>query len=225
MLRVSVIIPFLNEEKALPDTLSRLFAQSGEFEVIAVDAGSVDGSRAALARHPRVRVLDAQRGRAQQMNAGARSAGGEVLLFLHADTLLPQGAMAELQELAHRRSQFWGGFHHRFSRADWRLDLVSRLHNFRCRKSGVFYGDQAMFVSRELFWSVGGFPLQLMEDIAISEALLRLLPPTFLPETVVADSRKFVQMGVWRSLGRVLLILGCREIGLPVPRAFFRNVR
>lgn len=222
---VSVIIPFLNEEKVLPDTLSRLFAQPGEFEVIAVDAGSVDGSRAALARHPRVRALDAQRGRARQMNAGARSAGGEVLLFLHADTLLPQGAITKLQELAHRNGQVWGGFHHRFSHADWRLDLVSRLHNFRCRRSDVFYGDQALFVSRELFWSVGGFPLQLMEDIAISEALKSKLPPIFLPQVVVTDSRKFVQMGVWKSLARVVLILACRELRLPVPMAFFRDVR
>ena len=222
---VSVVIPFLDEEKVLPHTLAALYAQEGAFEVIAADARSSDGSRRILAAYPSLRVVDAARGRAQQMNAGARQARGEMLLFLHADTLLPAGAIRRLQALVGAQPRAWGGFHHRVSDADWRLDFISLLHNFRCRRTRVFYGDQAMFVSRALFESVGGFPLQRMEDIALSERLQRQLPPTFLDDTVVTDSRKFVQMGVWRSLGRVVAIQLCRQLGLPVPLGFFRDVR
>ncbi|MBS1173266.1 MAG: hypothetical protein H6R12_2096 [Proteobacteria bacterium] len=222
---VSVIIPFLNEEKALPPTLAALFAQPGGFEVIAVDGGSSDGSRRILAQHPAVRVVAAPPGRASQMNAGAGLATGKLLLFLHADTLLPAGAMTALESLAASGQPGWGGFRHLFSAADWRLRLISRLHNGRCRLTQVFYGDQAMFVSRELFVAAGGFPHRVMEDIALSKVLRRRTKPVFLPLVVVTDSRKFVQMGVWRSVARVALIRACDGLGLDYPRAFFRDVR
>jgi rSAM/selenodomain-associated transferase 2 len=221
--RVSVVIPFLNEEKALPATLQALAPQAGGFETIAVDAGSNDGSRAILAAAG-VRVIDAPRGRGSQMNAGAAVAGGELLLFLHADTLLPRGALATLAALA-GREPVWGGFRHRFSGDDWRLRLVSRLTNLRCRITGAVYGDQAMFVSRALFVAAGGFPEEAMEDIALSEHLKRIKPPLLLPECVVTDARKFVQMGTWRSLGRVALVLACRGLGLRHRSAFFSDVR
>jgi len=89
----------------------------------------------------------------------------------------------------------------------------------------VFYGDQAMFVSRELFVAAGGFPHRVMEDIALSKVLRRRTKPVFLPLVVVTDSRKFVQMGVWRSVARVALIRACDGLGLDYPRAFFRDVR
>ena len=222
---VSVIVPFVDEEKALPATLDALCAQPGDFEVIAVDGGSRDASCRILARYPRIAIIEAPRGRASQMNAGARASAGSMLLFLHADTLLPEGAIAALEDAGRSGEDRWGGFHHLFSGTDWRLRFISWLHNFRCRMTGVFYGDQAMFVSRSLFVAVGGFPEELMEDIALSEALKRLHTPDFLPLTVIADSRKFVRMGVWRSLARVVLILGCDSLGLPYPTAFFRDIR
>lgn len=222
---VSVIIPFLNEEKALPATLAALFAQPGGFEVIAVDGGSSDGSRRILAQHSAVRVVAAPPGRASQMNAGAGIASGCLLLFLHADTLLPPGAMTALENLAASGEPCWGGFRHLFSAADWRLRLISRLHNWRCRLTQVFYGDQALFASRELFLAAGGFPHRLMEDIALSDILRKKGRPVFLSLVVVTDSRKFVQMGVWRSLARVVLIRACDALGLSYPGGFFRNVR
>jgi hypothetical protein len=87
------------------------------------------------------------------------------------------------------------------------------------------YGDQALFVSRDLFAAASGFPEEAMEDIALSERLKRRQPPLLLPAAVVTDARKFVQMGVWRSLGRVALVLACRQLRLPYPRGFFRDVR
>jgi rSAM/selenodomain-associated transferase 2 len=221
---VSVIIPFVDEEKALPATLAALCTQAEACEIIAVDGGSRDGSRAIVERHPALRVIHAPRGRATQMNAGAHLASGTMLLFLHADTLLPDGAIAALERLA-RRGPAWGGFRHLFSNADWRLRSISHIHNLRCRVTKVFYGDQAMFVTRDLFHRAGGFPVRLMEDIALSRRLKALCQPVLLPQVVVADSRKFVRMGVWRSLARVALILGCDNLGLPYPRAFFEDVR
>jgi GT2 family glycosyltransferase len=161
------------------------------------------------------------------MNAGAVQARGEWLLFLHADTLLPDGSLARLNSLENDPSVQAGGFLHRFSGNDWRLRLVSYLDNIRCRWSRVIYGDQALFVRRDLFRSLGGFPDQpILEDVAFCEKLIRVATPVLLSPPVVTDSRKFVTMGIWRSFARVLLIILHVEFRLPVlPRVFFRDIR
>lgn len=224
---ISVILPAYNEEKALPVTLTNLLDQPGDYEVIVVDGGSVDATREIAERTPRVRLLSAAKGRASQMNAGARAAGGEWLLFLHADTFLPEGALLKLNAMEIRKEVRAGGFRQRFSGRDWRLRLISLAHNFRCRRTGVIYGDQAMFVRRRLFESLGGFPNQpIMEDIAFCEKLVRLTEPLLMNDFVLTDSRKFLKHGVWRSLGRVVSIQVRNEFGLPiVSRAFFEDVR
>ncbi len=224
---VSIIIPTLNEEVALPITLTQLTAEPGEYEVIGVDGGSRDRTISILAAEPRVTVVTAPRGRASQMNAGAKYARGEWLLFLHADTLLPPGALIQLNGLEGDRSVQAGGFLHKFSGDDWRLGVISCLDNFRCRRSRIIYGDQAMFVRRALFEQLGGFPDHpILEDVAFCEKLVRLTTPVLLSPPVVTDSRKFVQMGIWRSLVRVLLIILHVEYRLPfLPRVFFKDIR
>lgn len=227
-MKLSVVIPFVNEACALPETLSHLMrevATCRNVEVIAVDGGSRDANRTILAAYPCVRVLDAPRGRAVQMNAGAKAASGDVLLFLHADTALPRGALLAITRAACTPGFVYGGFHHRFSGADWRLSMISALHNFRCRKARTFYGDQALFVSRAAFVKVGGFPLQPIEDIALSQRLKQFAPPAFLSLAVVTSSRKFEQMGVWTSFARVLAILLCLRFGRKPPAAFFADIR
>jgi rSAM/selenodomain-associated transferase 2 len=233
------VIPALNEEKALPGTLEALFRQPGEYEVIVVDGGSVDRTQQVLREsgfstdsspstyHPRRVLLTAPKGRSSQMNAGAREARGEWLLFLHADTVLPDGALAHLNVLEGDSTAQAGGFMHRFSGDDWRLRLISRLDNFRCARSRIIYGDQALFVRRVLFERLGGFPDQpILEDVVLSERLLAVTTPLLLSPPVVTDSRKFVQMGIWRSFARVLAIILHVEFNLPVlPRAFFRDIR
>ena len=179
-----------------------------------------------LARYPIVKVFAAPRGRATQMNAGAAAAQGDVLLFLHADTLLPEGGLARDLAQPRRRLGFvYGGFHHRWSGRDWRLRVISLLHNLRCRITSNFYGDQALFVSRRAFVAVGGFPDRLVEDIALCQALRKRGPPSFLPLRVVTSSRKFEQMGIWRSFARVLAILLCLRFGRKPPTAFFADIR
>jgi len=224
---VSVIIPAYNEEKALPRTLHLLFQQSGRYEVLVVDGGSQDRTVLIASHEPRARLLIAPKGRAMQMNVGAKQAGGEWLLFLHADTILPDGAIARLNELERDPSVQAGGFLHRFSGNDWRLRLISWLDNFRCRRSRIIYGDQAMFVRRALFMLLGGFPDQLiLEDVGFCEQLAQVTTPVLLEPPVITDSRKFVTMGVWRSLARVLLIILHLELRVPIlPRAFFRDIR
>jgi rSAM/selenodomain-associated transferase 2 len=224
---ISVIIPALDEEKALPVTLTSLMQQAGDYEVIVVDGGSRDRTRDIAQADMRVKLLTTARGRGFQMNAGARIARGEWLLFLHADTRLPDGALARLNALENDAACLAGGFQHRFAGNDWRLGLVSWLDNLRCRVTGVFYGDQALFVRRSLFENLGGFPEgTVMEDVLFGEKLVRMTRPRVLMPPVVTDARKFIKMGVWRALGKVALILVCHELKLPLPaKDFFADIR
>lgn len=224
---VSVVIPAYNEEQALPKTLQALMAQPGDYEVILVDGGSTDRTVAVAGAVPAVHVRAAPKGRASQMNAGVAVAHGEWLLFLHADTLLPPGAIQRLNEMESDATIQAGGFMHRFCGDDWRLRLISFLDNVRCIRSRIIYGDQALFVRRVLFDQLGGFPDQpILEDVAFCERLIKTTTPLLLSPPVVTDARKFLKMGVWRSFIRVLLIILHVEFRLPVlPRAFFKDIR
>jgi len=161
------------------------------------------------------------------MNIGVKQATGEWLLFLHADTVLPERALLRLKGMEADQAIQAGGFRHQFSGDDWRLRFISFLDNVRCTRSRIIYGDQALFVRRSLFEQLGGFPNQLiLEDVALCEGLIKHTTPVLLSPHVVTDSRKFVTMGVWRSFIRVLLIILHVEFRLPVlPRAFFQDIR
>ncbi|MGH8710031.1 MAG: TIGR04283 family arsenosugar biosynthesis glycosyltransferase [Burkholderiales bacterium] len=221
---ISIIIPAYNEEKALPATLARVFEQSRDYETIVVDGGSTDRT-CEIVRHPHIRLLHAPKGRATQMNAGAKIAKGEWLLFLHADTLLPANALSRIAALG--ADVLAGGFHQKFSGDDWRLRLISFLHNWRCSRTRILYGDQAMFVRRNLFEELGGFPEEpILEDVLFCDKLVQVARPVLLEEAVITDSRKFVKMGIWRSFARVFIIILCYQLRLPVTaQKFFSDVR
>lgn len=222
---ISVIIPTLNEEAALPQTLRRVLDQDVAAEIIVADGGSRDSTRRVVARHPGVEWVSAPTGRARQMNAGAARARGDWLLFLHADTWLPAGALQAIAGLGGDAAA--GGFRQRFSGQHWFLALVSRLHNWRCKRTRVIYGDQAMFVRRELFTRIGGFPDRAeLEDVLISERLLAHTRPRLMPQTVTTSSRKFEQRGAYRCFFDIVVIMCCYELRLPLlRRAFFNAFR
>jgi rSAM/selenodomain-associated transferase 2 len=224
---ISVVIPALNEARALPQTLVKLFEQRGDFEVILVDGGSSDDTVRIAQQWSQVRITSSVPGRAKQMNAGAELARGSILLFLHADTLLPPGAIERLGARENNTASLWGGFHQAFSGTTWDLKAISWIHNLRCRLTGIFYGDQAMFVGAPLFHQTGGFPdVEILEDIKFSEQLLKRAEPQFLPASVVTDSRKFEKMGSVRSFLRCILILLCNELRLPIMgKRFFAPIR
>lgn len=199
-LKLSIVIPTLNEAAAIGDLLVALqpLRHRGH-ELIVVDGGSADGT-AALASRFADAVLDAPRGRAIQMNAGAAAASGRVLLFLHADTWLPPLADALIQQ-AVDSGRAWGRFDVRIEGRARVLRVVAALMNLRSRLTGIATGDQAIFVAREAFERVGGFPVQpLMEDIELSRRLKCLGRPACVRERVCTSGRRWEQRGVWRTI-------------------------
>ena len=200
--RISIIVPALNEAEGIRATLEALrpFRARGH-EVIVVDGGSTDGTPE-LARPLADRVIASARGRARQPNAGAAAAAGEVLLFLHADTRLPDAADEAVLGGLRASGRGWGRFDVRLSGAHPMLRVVERSMGWRSRLTGVATGDQAMFVRREWFARAGGFPdLPLMEDVALSKALRRQGPPLCLRDRVVTSSRRWEERGVFRTIG------------------------
>ncbi|MFA7386949.1 MAG: TIGR04283 family arsenosugar biosynthesis glycosyltransferase [Thiohalobacteraceae bacterium] len=199
-MRISIVIPALNEAAQIAATLAPLQSLRAQgHEIVVVDGGSSDDT-AHRAQPLCDRILDAPRGRARQMNAGAQAARGDVLWFLHADTRASSTAMDALLA-ALRRPQFaWGRFDVRLSGAHPLLRVVENLMNLRSRWTGIATGDQGIFVRRHLFETVGGFPdIPLMEDIALSRRLKREAAPICLRERLVTSSRRWEQRGVVRT--------------------------
>jgi rSAM/selenodomain-associated transferase 2 len=198
-MKLSVIIPALNEEQALPRTLAALAPlRDRGAEIIVADGGSGDRT-GAIAVAWGATVLRTPRGRAAQMNAGAAAATGDVLLFLHADTRLPPAALAHIERGLQNRQ--WGRFDVRIEGRPLMLLVVAALMNLRSRLTGTATGDQAMFMRREAFSAAGGFPdLPLMEDIEMSARLLKLSPPAFISARAITSGRRWEKHGVWRTI-------------------------
>lgn len=200
-MRISIVIPVLNEESQIVSCLERLQPmRSLGHEVIVVDGGSEDATRA-LAAPLCDRLLRSRPGRAAQMNLGARFAGSDVVLFLHADSQLPEDAEQAIAEALADRKPGWGWFDVRLSGRAPVYRLIAAFMNLRARLTAVCTGDQALFVSAELFHLAGGFPgIPLMEDIAISKKLRQLARPRPLAQKVSSSSRRWERDGVARTI-------------------------
>jgi rSAM/selenodomain-associated transferase 2 len=201
MQKLSVIVPALDEGERIAATLDALASlRALGVEVIVVDGGSRDAT-VQRARLRADRVIPAARGRASQMNAGAEKATGDVLLFLHADTRLPSDADHVVLNALERSGRAWGRFDVKIEGRHPLLVLVGALMNLRSRLTGIATGDQAIFVKRDTFQAVGGFPpIELMEDIALCKRLKRVGRPHCLRQRVVTSGRRWEESGVIRTM-------------------------
>lgn len=200
-MKLSIIVPVLNESAQLPDLLAHLRAQARHgTELIFADGGSNDGSAEMVAGAGFTLVRTAP-GRARQMNAGAALATGDVLLFLHADTRLPPEAGTAIARALESKRHAWGRFDvHIVGRAPM-LRVISHLMNLRSRLTGIATGDQALFMTRQAFDTAGGFPDQLlMEDIEICKRLRALTRPACIGHRVQTSGRRWETRGVWRTM-------------------------
>lgn len=210
---VSVIVPVLQERAVIGRTLDHLQALPGRFEVIVVDGGSTDGTPEVVGAHAvGARLVAARRGRGHQMNAGARVARGEILLFLHADTRLPMTAYRSLVR-AVRDGAEGGNFDLHFDGGGAfaaTLEVVYRLQ----RAVRVFYGDSAIWLTRRAFARLGGYPeIPIMEDLELARALMATRRAAKLPGPAITSSRRWRRSGILRTVMiwvviRYLYILG-----------------
>ena len=201
-MRLAIVIPALNEAVNLSRLLPDLARGCPGAEIVVVDGGSRDDTAAVVARLPGPRLLESARGRAVQMNHGARAAGGDTLLFLHADTRLPDGAARAIEQALAEPGVVGGRFDVRFDNERPLFRVIAWFMNTRSRASGICTGDQAIFVRRADFEAVGGYPdIPLMEDIELSRRLMRRGRLRALRLRVTTSARKWEREGPLRTVG------------------------
>lgn len=195
----SIIIPTLNESETLILSLENLLATSNfksQAEIIICDGGSNDGSQKQVQQFSVV-TLNTAKGRAVQMNAGAQQAQGDWLIFLHADTHLPEDWMTLIQQCNAK----WGRFDVRLSGHHWLFRWIEKGINLRSRKTSVATGDQVLFFQRDFFLKIGCFPdISLMEDIAITKKARKVSAPANIQQAVITSSRRWEKHGIIRTI-------------------------
>lgn len=200
-MRLSIVIPVLDEADRLESLLAELARDCPGVEVVIADGGSRDGSVEIVARAPGVGFVSSNCGRARQMNAGAARATGEILLFLHADTRLPSGAAQAVQRALADPSVVYGRFDVCFDKRGATFRLIARLMNLRSRLTGICTGDQAIFVRRAAFERLGGYPeIALMEDVELTRRLKRVGRLAALRLQLTTSARRWEQSGVARTI-------------------------
>lgn len=217
-LRVSVVIPTLDEAARIATRLVELRRMPGLREVIVADGGSRDETVAIAEAFPEVRVIAAPRGRARQMNAGAGIATGDVLLFLHADVALPTDALRHVARALTSERVVAGAFR-TWTVVDEGVSLLApvlHLADLRSRYSGLPYGDQALFVRASVFRELGGFPeVPILEDLRLSQRLRTRGGVVTCPASVTVSGRRFVERPVFTALAMNLIPLLAR-LGVPL---------
>jgi len=223
---ISVIIPTCNEADNIVPTVARI-RSAERVEIIVADGGSSDET-AARAAAQGARVVRAPRGRARQMNAGARAASGSILVFLHADTRLPSDFAEAVRNQLAEDGVVAGAFEFRVDGASLGLRLVERLANWRSRRLQMPYGDQAIFLSASTFDEIGGFKeLPIMEDFDLVRRLKRQGRISILPFPAVTSSRRWKNLGVFRTTIINQLVIAGYQVGIPAESLarFYRRTR
>lgn len=230
---IAIIIPTLNEERALPQTLRHLRKQQFN-EVIVVDGGSQDQTVSVGRRNlsglsqEKAQILMADRGRARQMNAGAADVKSDILLFLHADTKLPLNSRPDIERVMENPQCVGGRFDVQFEHDRGWAWMISRLMNLRSRWSGIATGDQAIFVRREIFEHMGGYAdIPLMEDLEFSKRLKHLGEVASLPTKVTTSFRRWEQRGALQTILHMWTLRFLYWVGLSPQtlRQFYATIR
>ncbi len=213
MVKFSIIIPVLNEAKNIANYLLQLQPLRVHSEIIIVDGGSHDNT-ADICLPLADKIIQSTKGRAIQMNAGAKIAAGEIFLFLHADTILPDNSLSLIKEGLSEKYQ-WGRFDVRLSGNHFMFQIIAFFMNCRSRLTSISTGDQTLFVQKNLFYQFGQFPeIALMEDIAICKKLKKHSLPLCLKAKVITSSRRWQNFGIFRTVVlmwwlRILYFSGC----------------
>ena len=211
---VSVVVPVLDEEAAIDRLLGRL-RHAGDAEIVVVDGGSRDRTVERAEKHEGVRVIRGERGRARQMNLGAREASGDVLLFLHADTTLPEGAVDRVLGAVRRRGADFGCFTVKIDSEDLRLRIASRMISARSRLIPSSTGDQAQFFRRDFFFSLGGYPeVPLFEDMMIVGLAARRGKYVCVDGPVRTSARRWHTHGISRTMITMLALRTLYHLGV-----------
>jgi len=225
--RISIIIPVYNESAILRERLNRLFLTDRE-ELIIVDGGSIDNT-VAIAREFTDNVFIEKTGRASVMNSGAVKASGDILLFLHADSTLPSNGFSVIRSTLRDRSVAAGAFHLGIESPCLRFRIIEYASNLRAKFTSFIYGDQAMFVRKELFDRIGGFAdIPLMEDIEISRRLKKLGKIMFVRPPVQSSPRRWMAEGLFYTTLRDWIIAFLYTLMNVSPERlikYYRNVR
>lgn len=210
---ISIIIPTLNEEKTLGRTLVPL-KNKKDCEIIVVDGGSSD-TTVSLAEGAGLKIMTSPRGRSRQMNTGGAAATGEVLLFLHADTLLPDNFTQTISDILTKPKIVAGAFSLGFDSEAKSLSFIAWAANLRSRFLQLPYGDQALFTSRKCFNDIGGFPdIEIMEDFVFIQRLRKKGRIAILPEKAITSARRWENFGILRTTLTNQLIVSGYKLGV-----------
>ncbi len=211
---VSIIVPVLNEALTMDAVLNHLARTFPDCELIVVDGGSSDHTVATA--QPYAMVIISERGRARQMNTGAKVSSGDILWFVHADSYVYAASLSTILQTMENPAVVGGGLTLQFQEATVGLRMIAALSNLRARWLHWIFGDQSLFVRRHAFEAVGGFPLlPIMEDLEISRRLKRIGQLVLLPTTSQTSARRFLENGTGRTFLRMQLLKIAYFLGMP----------